>query len=206
MLYDATLNEEDNMGEQALAGSSVKSGPLLAGLSVVATGALLGWAQTGPGFGWDRQVARLIGDTIPWLTEMSQILGWPLGQRWPFAVCVGVIALLLSLSKRNKDVLFVLSAVAGGVMMDWAFSGLLPSLPPSTTLLIYCTFLGSITVVGQSALSNKNMRALFGTLSGILLLAVALTAVHAGNLPSAVALSILLAFSWLMILRHVVRA
>ena len=194
------------MGEQALASSSARFGPIIAVLSVIATGSLLGMAQTGPGFGWDREAARWINDTIPWLTEMSQLLGWPLGQRWPIAVFVGVVAFILSLSKRNKDVLFVLSAVAGGVMMDWGFSGLLTSLPPSQTLLIYCTLLGSITAVGQSALANRNMRALLGALGGLVVVTVALTSVHAGHLPSAVALSVLLAFSWLMILRHVVKA
>ena len=200
------LKMEVIMGEQTMTRTSAKTGPLLAGLSVIATGSLLAWAQTGPGFGWDRHAARWITDTIPWLTEMSQVLGWPLGQRWPFAVVVGVVILFLSLSKRNKDVTFVLSAVAGGILMDWAFTGLLPALPPSATLLIYCTFFGSITIVGQSALSNRNMRGVLAVLVGLLTLAVALTTVHAGHLPSAVALSVLLAISWIMILRHLVSA
>ncbi|MEO1272204.1 MAG: hypothetical protein AAFX99_29255, partial [Myxococcota bacterium] len=68
--------------------SAPKAGPVLAGLSTVVVGILLGWAQRNPGFGWDRAVMRWVEGTIPMLTELSQAVGWPLGQRWPFAVAV----------------------------------------------------------------------------------------------------------------------
>ncbi|MBH24585.1 MAG: hypothetical protein CMH57_09055 [Myxococcales bacterium] len=178
----------------------------MAGLSAVAAGALLGWAQQGPGFGWDRAVSRWIEDTVPMLTPLSEAVGWPLGERWPFAVAVFTAVAVLSSFKRQREAVFILGAIAGGIMMDWSLRALLSSLPPASSLLIYGAFLGSLGYAGHTIASATRPRVAIWSAASLTALACAVSAVHAGHLPSAVALSAFLAVSWLMVLRHLLSA
>jgi hypothetical protein len=192
------------MAEQTL--SSTGRAPMaltLVTASITAT--MIGWAQAGPGFDWDGAAASWVRDTVPYLTEGAALVTWPLGAKWPFAAAILALVLLLGVLGHQRPAVFALASVAGGLLMDWCFGGLLTSLTPETATLLYGSAFGGLALGLTGTVGRRGAIALWVLASAAVVLAC-LASVAAGGLISAAAMSLLLTASWLMALRQLAGA
>lgn len=181
-----------------------KAGVIMTGLMTVSTATMAIWGQQGPGFSWDSEATSWIKKTIPGLSEVVEVVAWPVANRWPFASVVLLTVILLSVMKLRRPAVFLLASIAGGMLVDWALKGLQVPLAPAMNPVFYGTFFGGLAI-GLHAHVEKNYRVMFYVLTGLTALLSGVALVADGGLPSAWLLSVLLTGSWLLILHQLMK-
>lgn len=184
--------------------SDPKTGTILTGLVVLAAAGVSVWAQTDASFAWDADVAEWVRKTIPGLKGLEKLVHWPITQKWPFASLVMLVTIVLCVVHKRKGAVFLLSSVAGALLLDWALNDLDLPRDPVMPTLFYGTFFGGLALGLHPFVAGPTRGWLWG-LTAVVCFLSGLGAIATGADPSAWFFSALVAAAWILLLDQITR-
>ncbi len=203
-MAQTTASKPARGGQQSpVEGGEKNTGVMLVGLSAAATVGLSVWAQSGPGFDWDGRAAAWIRDASEGLESVGAAIAWPLHEKWPFALAVLGVVLVLSGLKHKKPAVWVLSSVSVGLLIEGALHGLSIPLAPSMTTVLYGSLGAGLAMGLDKLLPQRGRWAAWGGLA-LGALACLAAVVGLGGMPSAWLLSVLLVLTQILILHQLI--